>query len=166
MKHLALIPLIALATPVAGQELVFDPGATASCVAAQETDHAALLCVGRSATACMDLTEGGTTTVGMGGCLDRERAYWDTELNAAYQDALADAQRIDAEAAEYGFRTPPMEEALRAMQRAWISYRDELCTFERSKWGGGTGGGPATAGCLMQETARQTLLLRRGVGLE
>ena len=51
--------------------------------------------------------------------------------------------------------------ALRAMQRAWIGFRDATCDYERSLWGGGTGGGPATAACLMRMTGEQTLYLER-----
>ncbi|MEL7300111.1 MAG: lysozyme inhibitor LprI family protein [Pseudomonadota bacterium] len=158
--------LLLLAAPVMAEDLVFDIDATTACLAAQESEHAKLLCVGRAAAACMDMTEGGTTTVGMGGCLAAEWAWWDAELNTAYQALLAEAGEIEADAEEFGLRTPPMVAPIREMQRAWIGYRDGLCAFERAKWGGGTGGGPASAACMMQETARQTLVLQRGTGLE
>jgi uncharacterized protein YecT (DUF1311 family) len=45
------------------------------------------------------------------------------------------------------------------MQRAWIGYRDAACDYERAQWGGGSGGGPATAGCLMRLTGEQALAL-------
>lgn len=162
----SLFFVIALAAPAAAQELVFDPGATATCVEAQETEAAALECVGRAAQACMELTEGGYTTVGMTGCVAAEWRWWDEALNAAYRAALDEAKAADAENAEYGITAPPLEANLRDMQRAWIAYRDGLCAFEMSKWGGGTGGGPANVACLMNETARQTLILQRGIGLE
>ena len=164
MRYLLIAAL--LASPLAAEELVFDAGATSSCVAAQDTEPAMLMCIGRAAEACMELTEGGWTTYGMVSCIGAELSYWDAELNIAYKAAVADAKAVDAENAEYGASAPSVEDALRAMQRGWIAYRDGLCSFERSLWGGGTGGGPAGAGCLMHETARQTLVLRRGVGLE
>ena len=164
MRTLAIALMFAM--PVAADELVFDLDPTTSCVAAQETSHAALLCVGRAANACMEFTPGGYSTVAMGGCFDREFQYRDGALNAAYQEALAEAKARDAENASYGGNAPSLEDALRDMQRAWIPYRDQLCGFERSKWGGGSGGGPAMAACLMSETARQTFLLRGGVGLQ
>ncbi|MEM6275794.1 MAG: lysozyme inhibitor LprI family protein [Pseudomonadota bacterium] len=113
----------------------------------------------------MELTPGGYTTVAVSRCLDLEFQYWDTELNAAYRAALATAKSIDAEGSIGPRGRANAEENLRAMQRAWIPYRDARCDFESSKWGGGSGGGPATIGCLMQETARQTLILREGFGL-
>lgn len=158
--------LLLLAAPAMAEDLVFDIDATTACLAAQESDHAKLLCVGRAATACMDMSAGGTTTVGMGGCLAAELEWWDAELNLAYQSLIADAKKVEADAEEFGYRTPPMVAPIREMQRVWIGYRDGLCAFERAKWGGGTGGGPASAACMMQETARQTLVLQRGTGLE
>lgn len=150
------------ATPMSAQDLVFDIGPTVECMAAQDTDWAREACVGRAASVCMELTDGGTTTVGMGGCLDRERAYWDGRLNASFITVKAQAAHLDAQdAGAAASRT----DALVRMQRAWIVYRDERCFFERAKWGGGTGGGPATLGCLMVETARQTLLIERGAAL-
>ncbi|MEO0774677.1 MAG: lysozyme inhibitor LprI family protein, partial [Pseudomonadota bacterium] len=65
----------------------------------------------------------------------------------------------DAEMASIGASVASQEEALRAMQRAWIAYRDATCDYEYSQWGGGTGGGPALIGCIMRETGEQTLYL-------
>ena len=45
--------------------------------------------------------------------------------------------------------------------KRWIGYRDATCDYERSQWGGGTGGGPATLGCLMRLTGEQTLYLEQ-----
>ena len=51
------------------------------------------------------------------------------------------------------------------MQRAWIEYRDATCAYEAAQWGGGTGAGPAFAGCLMRLTAEQALYLEyEGMG--
>ncbi len=144
------------------QDLVYADDATQACLAeAVPGDRAK--CVGASANACMTDTPGGETTVGMGGCLDRELQYWDGALNAAY-GALMDVYKAsDAEAQAGGWQTPAQVPALKAMQRAWITYRDARCDFERAKWGGGTGGGPATLQCLMEVTAAQTFLLHDGL---
>ncbi len=159
--------LIGLAAPAAtSQELVFDEEATAACVAVQQDDLARQRCVGRSANACMELTDGGMSTVGMAGCLDREWSYWDMRLNAAYATVRTQARAMDREIAEYSPEAAKQADALRDMQRVWIVFRDRFCDYERSLWGGGTGGGPASIGCLMQETARQALYLesREGMG--
>ena len=150
------------AGPAAAQDLVYADDATQTCLAdAAPGDRAA--CAGESAAACMRDTPGGDSTVGMGGCLDRERQFWDDALNAAYGDLMALYKTRDAEAAAGGWNAPEQVPALKAMQRAWIAYRDARCDFERAKWGGGTGGGPATLQCLMAVTAEQTVLLQDGM---
>lgn len=49
-------------------------------------------------------------------CLKAKTAQWDKRLNAAYQQALEDAQ-------------PKQREQLRAAQRLWIQYRDASCLY-------------------------------------
>lgn len=151
---LAVAALCASVGPVSAQQLNFDAEIVAQC-AARDGDSRG--CIGRAATACMKDSVGGDSTVGMGGCLDRELQVWDGMLNTEYQRVVAVMERRDAEGAEYN--VPPMQPALRDMQRAWVVYRDATCDFERSQWGGGTGGGPATIGCLMRLTAEQALYL-------
>lgn len=145
-------------------EPVFSPAATEACV--QEayaaspglSSHVVLDCVGRAAGACM-MTPGGDTTVGMIACLDGELGYWDARLNVAYAERIAAAQQLDAEMKALGSVTVSVENTLREMQRAWISFRDGACLYEQAQWMGGTGGGPATLACHMHETARQALRL-------
>ena len=64
-----------------------------------------------------------------------------------------------------GLEVASVAEALRAMQRAWIVYRDAACDYERAQWAGGTGGGPATAACLMQQTGVRTLELEGKIAM-
>ncbi|MEP2532818.1 lysozyme inhibitor LprI family protein [Shimia sp.] len=159
MKRLAAALCVLGAAPVSAQELVFSPTATEQCLASVpaggNTDH----CIGESANLCMAQTEGGWSTVGMSGCFDREWQYWDTRLNAAYKNVRAIRRATDAEMKDLGSAAPSQAEALKLMQRGWISYRDATCDYERSLWGGGTGGGPATVSCHMFLTARQALYL-------
>lgn len=142
----------------------FSTTATDSCVAkataasASKSGTAVLDCIGRSAQACMAIP-GGDTTIGMMECLKGELTYWDGKLNAAYAKRLAADKKNDAELKKMGSAAPRSEPALRKMQRAWIAYRDAACAYEQSQWMGGTGGGPATMDCHMQETARQALKL-------
>jgi uncharacterized protein YecT (DUF1311 family) len=147
-----IVALILCASPLAAQDLVFSPGQTQSCLRSGGGED----CIGIAADACMQNTLGGYSTVGMGGCLAREWNYWDDLLNANYQRALRRAEQSDRENAGYG---PSQKDALRTMQRAWIPFRDGMCDFERSQWGGGTGQGPAGAECLMRVTAKQALYL-------
>lgn len=152
------------ATSAARTAPAFSIEATRSCVAAATakspslSGYAVLDCVGRSAQACMS-RPGGDTTIGMVDCLRGERDYWDTRLNAAYAKKAAAAKKEDTEMKSLRATTASLGEALRNMQRAWINYRDAACLYEQAQWFGGTGGGPATMACHMQETARQTLVL-------
>ena len=72
---------------------------------------------------------------------------------------MVQAKSADEDTAMYQPELPKQAEALRDMQRAWITFRDAACDYERSQWGGGTGGGPATLACLMRMTGEQALLL-------
>ncbi|MGJ8618377.1 MAG: lysozyme inhibitor LprI family protein [Sulfitobacter sp.] len=141
--------------PAAAQELPYSDAATLNCL---QLGGANRSCVGLSAQLCMD-TPDGSSTVGMGGCLDAERKFWDDRLNANYQARMVEAKRVDAEMAELGATVPSQSDALRDMQRAWIAFRDTACTWEASKWGGGTGSGPAYVACLMDLTAEQSIVL-------
>lgn len=161
----ALAVLMLLAAPVAAQQAdegqsdapVFDPLIVDACVTGQ-TGLAREACIGVAAARCMD-SEGGSTTVGAGFCLGQELDYWDGRLNAAYAGLIARAEAMDAEMEELGSAVEKQAPALREMQRHWIAYRDAACVYERSRWGGGTGGGPASADCAMSLTAKQTLRL-------
>ena len=143
--------------PAAAQELVVRPQITQACelAAAERAEFEA--CIGLAAAACIDETPGGYSTAGMAGCYDRELAWWDDWLNQVYSERRDQARAADRDKPDYA---PSQEQALKAMQRAWIAFRDAKCDHARSQWGGGTGGGPATYACLMDETARQAIYLR------
>jgi len=156
--------LLALSPAALSADPVFTPEATEACVQEVEArsaglpGHAALDCVGRAAQVCMT-GPGGDTTIGMIDCLSAENDYWDARLNTAYAARMAGDRQSDDEMARLGSASVSLAEALREMQRAWIAYRDATCLYEQAQWLGGSGGGPATAACHMQETARQALKL-------
>lgn len=152
------LTLLCFATPLAAQELSFSAEGTEACLNRNGGTELKMACVGTSANICIN-SEGGYSTVGMGYCFAREAEYWDARLNDVYRELRASEEADDAEIAEMGMNVPKKAEALRNMQRAWMAYRDAVCAYEYSQWGGGTGGGPANAACLMEETARQTLTL-------
>jgi uncharacterized protein YecT (DUF1311 family) len=158
---LALAPAL---NTIAHADPVFSTKATAVCVAAATTDSpslsgfAVLECVGDASQACMN-TPGGDSTMGMMDCLQQELGYWDKKLNAAYAKRLAIAKKHDAQMASPSNATESIEDSLRKMQRAWISFRDASCIYEQSQWMDGTGAGPAGTACRMEETARQALKL-------
>ena len=152
----AALILALLAAPAAAQEAPpFDPAPLLACL---EGGGTADDCAGLAANACME-GEGGSSTVGMGFCLGAERDWWDGRLNDSYRQAMTRAQEADAELKELGSAAAPQAPALRDMQRAWIAFRDAACTHEATRWGGGTGAGPAAAQCALTLTARQAMHL-------
>ena len=155
----AVLPLF-LSVPLgaAAQDIAFTPEPTESCLSGAEGMVERLACVGRAAKTCID-TPNGYSTVGMSFCYSREADYWDDRLNGTFARLMVAERAVLEEMREIGATVPDAPAALRGMQRAWIGYRDALCGYDYTTWGGGTGGGPAYAACLMQETGRQTLLL-------
>ncbi len=106
----------------------------------------AALCVGVASDPCLD-DPANQTTRGMAGCLQKEGTIWDELLNSWYGSVRE------------GLSREPRR-MLRDAQRAWIKWRDAKCAFEHGRYEGGTGGGPAMAGCLMTTTATRALELR------
>ena len=81
----------------------------------------------------------------MADCFQIEGVIWDELLNENYKSLLAtldDEQTAKA----------------RAMQRAWIAYRDTTCGFYYDKIQG-TMAGFMEAACVTRETARRAMLL-------
>jgi len=146
----------ALASSTAAQDLSYSNRATEECLSGSASGAEMSDCIGASATACMEDTPGGFSTVGMGGCIDRELSYWDARLNDVYGEVRAEARELDRDKFK---GAPSQADALRDMQRAWIAFRDATCAYEASQWGGGTGAGPAFLGCLMRLSGEQTLYL-------
>lgn len=157
MRAPALAALLLLAAaPVAAQDVVYEPAILTQCLDAGVAEGGD--CIGDAAAKCMQGPSGGTT-VGMSECFRREGAQWDGLLNEAYGKVMAEAEKADAEMKELGSAAPPQAPPLRDMQRSWIAYRDAACLYEATRWGGGSGAGPAATGCTMELTARQALRL-------
>lgn len=155
-----LLPVAALA-----QDLTYSNDHTENCLAAGSSMPEHEACIGTSANACMEDTPGGYSTAGMVGCLSLELDWWDARLNRVYGNRMAAAKVADREMGAGENNVPSMADALKAMQRAWIPYRDATCDYERSFWGGGTGGGPAALACLLHLTAKQAMYIEQsGVG--
>lgn len=151
----AALALVLMAAPAAAQDAPsFDAAPVLACLDGNGT---AETCAGLAAAACME-GEGGQTTVGMGFCLGAERDFWDARLNTAYGAVMTRAEAGDASAG--GPVAITQATGLRDMQRAWITFRDAACTFEATRWGGGTGANPAATQCALTLTARQTQWLQ------
>ncbi|HHL21566.1 MAG TPA: DUF1311 domain-containing protein [Aliiroseovarius sp.] len=161
MTLFKILPIVLfLAGPAGAQELVFSMQATDACLstAAPGTEAA---CIGRSAESCMAASEAGGSNLGAAACYGKEAAAWDARLNDSYRTAIARAREADADMVGMSITPPSQEEALRQMQQAWIPYRDAKCEYVYSLFQGGTGGGPASSACLMEETAHQALYLQQ-----
>lgn len=159
MRILALGLL--LATPaLADDGPSYDPKVLAACLdrTAGDTGNTRV-CIGEASTACM-AGPGGDTTVGMVDCLAAETKDWDALLNREYARVLKGAEAADAELAGLGSAADPAAPMLKAAQRAWIAFRDSSCRYAAATFQGGTGGGPAAQGCMMQLTGEQALRLR------
>ena len=86
------------------------------------------------------------SNLGTADCYRIERAIWDEILNENYKDLMAS---IDDK---------KVQDKLKAMQRAWIAYRDTTCNFYWDKINGSMAV-PMTAACQLRETVRRALLL-------
>ncbi|WP_341861079.1 lysozyme inhibitor LprI family protein [Gymnodinialimonas sp. 57CJ19] len=75
-------------------------------------------------------------------CLGEQHAFWDSLLNNAYQQVIAE-------------RDGEEEERLRVAQRAWIIYRDATCEMEADAMGAGSGEAMVRLGCLARLTERR-----------
>lgn len=166
MRALALVLL--MATPAMAQDPEwppFDASLLDSCLdrttsEAAETDPPEYaVCIGAASGPCME-SPSGYSTAGMSYCLGKEYDLWDAKLNESYGLVMTAAKASDAETAKIGSSADPQAPLLQKMQRDWIAYRDSACNFEMSRWGGGTGGGPASVDCMLQLTAQQYLRLR------
>jgi uncharacterized protein YecT (DUF1311 family) len=96
------------------------------------------------ATPCTKRPEG-SSNVGTADCYRIEWAIWDELLNKNFKsllDTLDQSQALKA----------------RAMQRAWVVYRDTTCNFYMDKIQG-TMAIPMQSACAARETARRALLL-------
>ena len=161
---LSAAPALAQQAPENPPEPTLDTAMIDACLVAQAGEdgdqHA---CAGQAADACMN-APGVYSTAGMSWCFDAELAHWDGLLNTAYVALMDRAKATDTEMKELGSAAPAEAPRLRDMQRTWIAFRDAACTYEASRWGGGTGAGPASLQCALDLTARQYLLLDAYLG--
>lgn len=105
------------------------------------------------------------TQVEMTSCagLDYEQA--DRELNRLWPEILAVAKSRDEYVGELAtsMDVPTTVEALRAAQRAWITFRDAQCEYEAYEVFGGTAQPMVGSLCLARLTRERTELLSRAL---
>jgi len=97
------------------------------------------------ATPCTNTREGSSNT-GTADCYRVEWVIWDNLLNENFKNLMG---TLDSQ----------QTAKLRAMQQAWIAYRDTTCNFYMDKIQGSMAI-PMGAACAARETARRALLLR------
>jgi uncharacterized protein YecT (DUF1311 family) len=96
------------------------------------------------ATPCLNTPAGGSDN-GMANCYRIEGTIWDDLLNENYKSLL---ETLDDE----------QTAKARAMQRAWLAYRDTTCGFYDDKIRGSMSL-MMHAACVTRETARRAMLL-------
>ncbi len=101
-------------------------------------------------TPCTNAPEG-SSNLGTADCYRIEWKIWDDLLNENYRNLAA---ALDDE----------QTTKLRAMQRAWIVYRDTTCGFYDVKIHGSMAL-PMQAACAARETARRAMLFKLFTGL-
>jgi uncharacterized protein YecT (DUF1311 family) len=146
------IVVAALATPSADAQTrkptVQEVAAIRNCASKyqDDVDEGERQCVfNLVATPCTNTREG-SSNLGTADCYRVEWVIWDNLLNDNFKklmDALDNQQSAK----------------LRAMQQAWIAYRDTTCNFYMDKIQGSMAIPMGTA-CAARETARRALLLR------
>ena len=97
------------------------------------------------ATPCTNTREG-SSNLGTADCYRVEWVIWDNLLNENFKTLM-------------GALDNQQTAKLRAMQQAWIAYRDTTCNFYMDKIQGSMAI-PMGAACAARETARRALLLR------
>src|SRR3954447_2453546 len=117
-----------------------DSAAVQSCIKSAADGSQRERCIG----ICAD-QPGAESTAGQVACAAHENAVWDDILNETYR-RLRD--KLDAE----------QKIKLRAMQRAWIDFRERSCAFYWDFFRG-TMAAPMNAFCNNRETARRALFL-------
>lgn len=157
MRHILSIALISFGLPALAQDVAYDPAILTGCLEAEREQPA--ICIGKASAACMD-SDAGSTTVGMVECLSAEADQWAAIMEDARKVIQADAERSDAELKDLGSAAEPQAPRLAEMQQNWAAFRDAACGWEASRWGGGTGAGPAAAGCDMRLTGQQAVMLK------
>jgi|GEM_PF-1628370 len=113
-------------------------------------------CIGLAANACQ-LAEGGATTSGIVECLAQETRIWDERLNAQYQELRGMMREQDEGNPESGISRV---DALRGVQRAWITPRDAECGYAYARYQGGTIRSVVAASCQLEQTAERAFTLK------
>lgn len=158
MRLFSLFLAIVLACPDGGahaQEMAVDTSRVRDCHTSTPVGTIYPSCLGQAANDCQNLP-GGSTTLGIVGCIQAETSVWDALLNEEYR-ATRDAMR--AADAAYGGAIDRTEALLKA-QRAWIAFRDADCAAAYARWQDGSIRNVVASNCHMTMTAARAIALR------
>lgn len=100
---------------------------------------------------------------GLNHCTAMDYQAADKELNAIWPKVMAEAKARDDEMEGYhkDLGVPSTADALRAAQRAWITFRDRQCELESYDFLGGTAQPMIASSCLAEMTRKRTAELKQ-----
>lgn len=154
LTGLLAVPVGAMAdTPEESQNACFEASAMAGKV---------LPCVPEAAEACLQTIPGygkiGADPAAITECIAPVAAWWDHKATAEYERVLA--AYLEMEGGNGGVQmAPDRSEALKALQAAWLAYRDAKCANEVAGFGIGAGAPMAAESCRLWESAEHAVYL-------
>ncbi|MDX2309510.1 MAG: lysozyme inhibitor LprI family protein [Hyphomicrobium sp.] len=105
------------------------------------------------------------STADMNTCAARDLEKADTELNRVYQEALKSIPDLATD--DPNFNAATWEKALRASQRAWVTFRDAECNEHVSMFStGGSIGTVEALSCAQEKTEERTKELKERYEIE
>ena len=108
--------------------------------------------------------ENATTTVEMGGCLDKEYKRADAELNRVWKLVQ---KSIDASDFVPADQRKIWKQVLLDGQRGWIKFKENDCLQAVPyEWYGGSGAGNAAMSCALDMTEARTKDLKARYGID
>lgn len=153
MRFILALAVLALAAPVAAQQVRFSAEPIEQCLAQARRLDARKDCVGLGAKACQSKGTGKVY------CMTAETQFWSDRMQAALVKLRAKAEIVDSKidpSKPGGFR---LADDLAAMQSAWEDWREKTCAFEAMLRRGTPNTSLAAAWCMMNLTGEQALFL-------
>ncbi|MEX5729502.1 uncharacterized protein Ga0609869_002855 [Rhodovulum iodosum] len=162
---LFLVAVLALAAPVAAQEVKFSPDATLDCMKKQRLPGADDTCIGSSARVCFQRIKN-ASNADIAACMGKESEYWKGRMDAAYDRMMELAEAADAEFSktEKAKVVPfKLTEDLAIQQEKWAEWREIRCAVEAMMRRGSPYTMTAAANCTMKRIGEQALFLESAV---
>ncbi|MBK1637060.1 lysozyme inhibitor LprI family protein [Rhodovulum adriaticum] len=164
-RSLILAAALALATPVAAQEVQFSPDATLECMEKQRLPGADDTCIGESARVCFQRIKNASNS-DIAACMGKESEYWKGRLDAAFDRMMELAEVADAEFAENAkSKDIPFQLTtdLEEMREKWGNWREIRCAVEAMMRRGTPYTMTAAASCTMKRMGEEALFLESAI---